>query len=113
DVSQPHIIEFDLRAEAWNSRSGTNNSDFTSTSDSISIITRRSTGAGVDGNATFWIKAQASSDSSAPLALRDRWNFFNGNPTSNGDTAGAFTNAALPAFAAGRWYHFKIITDPT
>lgn len=100
-----HIIEFDLRMDAFQ---GT----FSSSSDGISICTRRTLGTDVGGNATFWIRAQAATDGSAPLAQAGRWNFYNGGLLSSSDASGFFSNSAAVPFVIGRAYHFKIQLDP-
>ncbi len=101
-----HIVEFDLRMDSF---LGT----FTSASDGVSICTRRTLGTDVGGNATFWIRAQAANDGSAPLAKAGSWNFYDGGALSSSDASGNFTNSAgVVPFAIGRAYRFKVQLNP-
>jgi hypothetical protein len=107
DITEAHIIEFDIRME-WLGGAFNNGNDY------ITLCTRPNTSSGTSQNqSTFWIKALGANNTSAPFALAGRWNFYHGSTSSSSENQGVMVSSTNVPFALGRNYHFKILNDPT
>src|SRR5262249_7245013 len=74
DVREPHIIEFDFRADDWLPAK----TSFNNANDHFTICTRPNTGSGAsENNSTFWIKALGANNvNGTAVATAGRWNFY-------------------------------------
>lgn len=107
DITEAHIIEFDIRLE-WLGGAFNNGNDF------LTICTRPNTGNSASQNqSTFWIKALGASNTGAPFAQAGFWNFYEGSTASNSENQGTTVNSTNVPFVLGRNYHFKILNDPS